>query len=296
MKIAPVSAGSPENGVASRLNISPNGVEWLTVPAWGSQDWLWHGFSTRRGGVTSAYLFGLESAEGGLDELNLGFTAADTPENVRENRQRFVEAITGSRKTPLETVRQVHSSLSVVLPGDRATASGAVSEADGIITAEPGLLLGIQTADCIPVLVADPVKRAVGAFHAGWRGTVERIVESGIARMRAEFGSDPADMMAAIGPGIGPCCYTVGAEVRTQFATRFSYADELFIRREEDLRLNLMEANRRQLLAAGLAENAIAMVGGCTGCQQELFFSHRTSGGHAGRMMAGIGIRPRLTP
>src|SRR6185437_9538717 len=99
---------------------------------------------------------------------------------------------------------------------------------DGLMASEPGLLLCIQTADCIPVLIADRKNRAVAAFHAGWRGTLGRIVENGVGRMRLEFGSRPEDMIAAIGPGIGQCCYAIGEEVRQQFESQFAYASELF--------------------------------------------------------------------
>jgi polyphenol oxidase len=276
---------------------APNGVGLLTVPAWSSFEWLWHGFSTRRGGVSRVYLPGSvgEEVEG---ELNLGFTASDSRENVLENRSRLVEAVAGSRSVPCVTARQVHSCQSVAVDELLAeTASAALAhttyaqDVDGLMTRQPGILIGIQTADCIPVLVADPARRTVAAFHAGWRGTVARIVELGVAQMAQEFGSDPASMIAAIGPGIGSCCYTVGAEVQERFADNFSYAEELFLCGEGDLRLNLTEANRRQLLAAGLAADAIVSVGGCTSCQPELFYSHRASGGHAGRMMAVIGVR-----
>jgi YfiH family protein len=187
-----------------------------------------------------------------------------------------------------------------------------------LFTDEPGVLLGVQTADCIPVLVADRKRRAVGAFHAGWRGTVKRIVEEGVGRMRLEFGSRPEDLIAAIGPGVGLCCYAIGEEVVSEFESQFSYAADLFrevydsdpVRMKypmlfltqcspghsplgPSLHLDLIEANRRQLLAAGLRARAIQVVGGCTNCQQELFFSHRGSKGHAGRMMAVIGIRPK---
>jgi polyphenol oxidase len=166
--------------------------------------------------------------------------------------------------------------------------------------------------------VADRKRRVVAAFHAGWRGTVQRIVEAGVGRMRFEFGCQPEDMVAAIGPGIGPCCFAVGEEVLSSFESQFTYARELFcdvydsdaIRKKypmlfltqcapghspigPSLHLNLAEANRRQLLAAGLNPRSIQMVGGCTSCQRELFFSHRGSQGHAGRMMSVIGIRPR---
>jgi len=260
------------------LKIAP-----LTVPEWAGMDWLWHGFSTRAGGVSTAYF----RADLACGELNLGFTAVDSAENVHENRRRFVERITGASETQLVAVRQVHSHLSV-----EVGSSGweMTPEADGMMTRKPGVLLGIQTADCIPVLVVDPVLRAVAGFHAGWRGTVERIVESGVRRMREEFGSEPGMLLAAIGPGIGPCCYAVGAEVVERFEERFAYAADLFTKDGNAIQLDLIEANRRQLLDAGLGAESISIVGGCTSCHPELYFSHRASGGHAGRMMAVVGI------
>jgi polyphenol oxidase len=119
-----------------------------------------------------------------------------------------------------------------------------------------------------------------------------RLVEHGVAQMTAEFGSDPTQLVAAVGPGIGVCCYTVGGEVEAQFEAQFGYGAELFLKGSETSRLDLIEANRRQLLAAGIAEDAVSVVGGCTSCQAWYFYSHRASGGHAGRMMASIGIRP----
>jgi YfiH family protein len=289
---------------------APNGVQWLSVPAWQKMPWLWHGFSTRNGGVSRAYC--PDDAPG---ELNLGFTASDSREAVERNRRLLAEAVTGDAATPLVTLRQIHSGMLVrATPGDAARERPM--KADGLMTDEPGLLLGIQTADCIPVLVADRKRHAVAAFHAGWRGTVKRIVETGIGRMRLEFGSRPEDLVAAIGPGIGACCYAVGEEMLSAFESQFAYARELFhevystdaVRMKypmlfltqrapghspigPSLHLDLVEANRRQLLAAGLKPGSIKVVGGCTSCQRELFFSHRASQGHAGRMLAVIGIR-----
>ena len=284
-----------------------NGVEWVSVPGWEKMSWLWHGFSTRRGGVSRAYC-----AEDAAGELNLGFTPEDTRENVLRNRELLAEAISGSASTRLVTIRQIHSSVLVIAGrGGEGPCRG-----DGVMTDEPGLLLGVQTADCIPVLVADRKRKAVAAFHAGWRGTVKRIVETGIGRMRIEFGSRPEDLVAAIGPGIGPCCYAVGDEVLSEFESQFIYSSDLFrevydtdpVRTKypmlfltqrapghspigPSLHLNLMEANRRQLLAAGLKPGSIQMVGGCTSCQSEMFFSHRASRGRSGRMLSVIGIR-----
>ncbi|MGP8175861.1 MAG: peptidoglycan editing factor PgeF [Terracidiphilus sp.] len=292
--------------------VAPNGVQWLAVPGWEKNRWLWHGFSTRKGGSSRAWC-----AEGAPGELNLGFTAADSREAVARNRRLLAEAVTEDPATPLVTLRQIHSSRVVL-----ASAADATRErpwkADGLMTGEPGLLLGVQTADCIPVLVADRKRRAVAAFHAGWRGTAKRIVETGIGRMRLEFDSKPEDLIAAIGPGIGACCYAVGEETLSEFESQFAYGRELFrevydsdaVRTKypmlfltqrapghseigPSLHLDLIEANRRQLLAAGIKPRSIQIVGGCTSCQPELFFSHRASRGHAGRMLSVIGIRPR---
>ncbi|MGA8729011.1 MAG: peptidoglycan editing factor PgeF [Terracidiphilus sp.] len=292
--------------------VAPNGVEWLPVPGWEKMPWLWCGFSTRKGGGSRAYC-----AEDAAGELNLGFTAEDSRETVAVNRRLLAEAITGDAATRLVTLRQIHSNL-VTRVGTADALRERPWKGDGLMTAEPGLLLGIQTADCIPVLVADRKNNAVAAFHAGWRGTVKRIVESGVGRMRIEFGSKPEDLVAAIGPGVGACCYAVGEEVLSSFESQFTYARELFrevydadpVRTKypmlfltqrapghspigPSLHLDLVEANRRQLIDAGLKASAIRVVGGCTNCQTELFFSHRASQGHAGRMLSVIGVRLR---
>jgi len=256
-----------------------NGVEFVHVPGWEKLPWLWHGFSTRVGGVSSAY---------GHDDLNLGLTADDTRENVTRNRELLAEAVTGAAGTPIATVRQVHSDV-VALATE--VAPGPVCEGDGLITDRTGLLVGVLTADCTPVLVADTKRKVVAAFHAGWRGTVKRIVENGIGRMQLELGSQPKDLVAAIGPGIGPCCYEVDEEVFSEFGSQFGYARDLFYEVGARMHLDVAEANRRQLLDAGLGTGNIEMVGGCTKCQPGLFFSHRGENGRAGRMLNVIGVR-----
>jgi polyphenol oxidase len=291
--------------------VANNGARLFQVSAWEGHRWLWNGFSTRQGGVSRAYC--PAGAEG---ELNLGFTSEDPTETVTRNRELLAEAVSGDPKRPVFVVRQFHSNLiHVVRQGN--TQRARPLRADGLITSEPGLLLAIQTADCIPVLVADRKLRVVAAFHAGWRGTLKRIVELGIGRMRLEFGSKPENLLAAIGPGIGACCYVVGEEVLSQFESQFQYARALFcevydsdpVRKKypllfltqrapghsslgPELHLDLVEANRRQLLGAGLCPENIHQVGGCTGCRTDLFFSHRAAQGRAGRMMGVIGIRP----
>ena len=328
--------------------IAANGIAWLPVSEW-DFPWLWAGFSTRRQGRSRAWC-----AEDEPGELNLGLNREEDAEITFANRRLFAEAVTGNPQTPLLTLRQIHSKHLVTIRDqgsgvrdqesavrdqrsgiiDRGSeirdrkapiptaeagigrGSGRPAKGDGLLTRQAGLLLAIQTADCIPVLVADRRIRAVAAFHAGWRGTVNRIVEGGIGRMRLEFGSRPEDLIATIGPGIGACCYAVGEEVLSEFESQFAYAPELFrevydtdpVRQKypmlfltqrapghspigPSMHLDLVEANRRQLLGAGLKPRSIQIVGGCTACQRELFFSHRASHGHAGRMMAVIGMR-----
>jgi polyphenol oxidase len=297
-------------------SIASNGVQLLKITAWESGrqkiPWLWHGFSTRKGGLSRAYC-----ADDAPGELNLGFTASDDREIVTRNRQMLVEAVTGEASTPLVTLRQIHSSV-LVLGASADAGRPSPCKGDGLMTDEPGLLLGVQTADCIPVLVADRKRKVVAAFHAGWRGTVKRIVEAGVGRMRLEFGCRPEDLIAAIGPGVGACCYAVGDEVLSSFESQFTYSDALFhevydtdpVRTRypmlfltqrapghsnigPSLHVDLVEANRRQLMDAGLKRQSIQSTGGCTSCHRELFFSHRASQGHAGRMTSVIGIKPR---
>jgi hypothetical protein len=204
-----------------------------------------------------------------------------------------------------------------------STADGrAVLRGDALMTRQRGLLLGIQTADCVPVLIADTKTRAVAAFHAGWRGTLARIVERGVGTMRLEFGSQPKNLIAAIGPAIGACCYSVGEEVRHEFESQFAYAPELFSEVYDSdpvrdkypmlfltarapghsnigpqIHLDLHEANRRQLLDAGLRAKAITVVGECTACARlrdgrRKYFSHRAEHGFTGRMLSVVGVAP----
>ncbi len=294
----------------------------VRVPGWsdGSKprlSWLIHGFSTRMGGKTRVYRPEAKQAS----DLNLGFTDSDDRAIVTANRKLFLKIASEDKEIlGMVTLRQIHSSLvRRVTSGDvRRKDAPAVLKGDGLMTDEPGVILGIQTADCIPVLVADRRKRAVAAFHAGWRGTLARIVETGIGRMRVEFGSKPEDLIAAIGPAIGHCCYSVGEEVQEGFASQFTYASALFreVYESEPVRekypmlfltarapghseigprvhLDLAEANRRQLLAAGLKNSAISMTGHCTGCHTDRFFSHRMERGFTGRMMSVIGVAGR---
>lgn len=267
------------------------------VASWSSYQWLRHGFSTRQGGVSTVY---------GGNSLNLGWTKDGDPAAVAENRRLFYRAAQGNepagRNLQAVTLRQIHSALVLpirkddgVFEGELQTADGkAVLEGDGVVTDLPGLMLGVQTADCVPVLIADVNKRAVAAIHAGWRGTVARIVEKGIATMQKEYGSRPEDLVAAVGPSIGACCYAVGEEVRSQFGAHFRYADALFTTVGDQMHLDLWQANRRQLTDAGVPAETITVIGECTACAisngERKYFSHRAEHGFTGRMMSVIGV------
>lgn len=268
-----------------------------------------HAFSTRSGGTTRVYRPGLPRTQG---DLNLGFTSHDDRSNVQENRNRLLQSVGGkSSDWKLVTLHQKHTAIVTVLT-DETTVQ---LRGDAVISPLSHRLLAVMTADCIPVLVADPVNNVVAAFHAGWRGTLARIVERGIGTMRMLYNSDPAHLVAAIGPGINACCYAVSEDIQHNFRSQFAYADELFTSVFESdpirdkypllfltarapghspigpqLHLNLVEANRRQLLDAGLAEANIDTASAtCTACNTSRYFSHRAEQGFTGRMMSVIG-------
>lgn len=268
---------------------------------------LVHGFSTRSGGFSAAY---------GGHQLNLGFTASDARSAVARNRLTFLRAATGrSRGIPaFVTLRQIHSGIVHILDRTRKIPERPL-RGDGVITNRRGIVLGIQVADCVPVLVADRQGRAVGAFHAGWRGTAKRIVERGVGAMRAVFGCKPEELNAAIGPCIHACCYAVGDEVIDEFQSQFAYAGDLFsevydrdpIKEKYPLlfltarapghssigpqiHLDLVKANRQQLLDARVPESNIWAAAECTSCRTDLLFSHRAESGYTGRMMALVGL------
>ncbi len=322
-----------EPSARPRILPGPSGL--VRVSALGRFDWLRHGFSARAGGVSQIYRQD-PSGQGELGELNagelnLGWTKEDDPANVVENRRRFLAEAAGSSAATLVTLRQIHSGMIRVVeaddlerPGGLQTADGrAMLRGDGLMADVPGVMLGVQTADCVPVLVADVKRRAVAAFHAGWRGTLKRIVERGIGMMRLRYGSRPEDLLAAVGPAIGPCCYSVGEEVRFEFESQFAYADELFsevydsdpVRDKYPLlfltarapghsnigpqiHLDLWEANRRQLLDAGIPAKRVTVVGECTACavsgDRKKYFSHRGESGFTGRMMSVVGVANRF--
>ena len=279
----------------------------LRTPAgWDRLSWLTAGFSTRLGGVSHAFQGAQDSPERSVavdldGDLNLGFVPADDPAAVMENRRRLLAAAGAETAWQLIVSRQVHGTAIRQLTHANAAAAMLEGrgqwEADGLITRTPGLLLGAAAADCVPILIADPVHRAVGAFHAGWRGTAAGMAAQGLRAMREAFDTRPQDCLAAIGPSIGPCCYEVGEEVHQAFTAGMH--DPPLLQpgaRPGTWQLDLWEANRRQLLRAGLPATALTTLGECTACTREptgrpRYFSHRAEHGLTGRMLGIIGIR-----
>ncbi len=263
--------------------------------------------------------------------LNLGFTESDQRERVEQNRRLFFHQLGGKHFTPA-TVRQIHSAHSFVIARDVAgeltyhmpgievpvPLSANPPAGDGVMTAEPGILLTIRIADCLPVLLVDPQKRLVAAVHAGWRGSLDRVIEKAVGDMRRVFGSDPQNLIAALGPSIRSCCYEVGEEVVEAFHGKFAGAERFFQNIPERpisltdrhtilflsahppghapehvpaARLDLIAVAQNQLASAGVKPANVLVTDYCTACRTDLFFSHRHEGGVTGRQVAAVGIR-----
>jgi purine-nucleoside/S-methyl-5'-thioadenosine phosphorylase / adenosine deaminase len=252
-----------------------------------------------------------------------------------ENRKGFLGALSAGG-FDLAEVHQIHSTLVFrvlrarggklqYLPSGYSLPSRTgrpTPQGDALITNEPGILLSVRSADCVPVLLLDPERRAVAAIHAGWKGMLGCIAEKTVGEMRRLFGSRPAAMFAAIGPSIRACCYEVGEDLAGAFCGRFAEGDRFVREPPEDRRgrdpypppfvsqkppghgtdraprphLDLVAAARYQLRRAGLLSSHIELADFCTSCRADLFFSHRKEGSHTGRLMAVIGIRPRPEP
>ena len=243
--------------------------------------------------------------------LNLGFSEWDERARVEQNRRRFQKAL-GAEGMTLVALSQIHSDIIRVVD----TAPEEPLRGDALVTATRGLLIAVQAADCIPILLADPEHRVVAAIHAGWRGTLKRIAEKTVGRMRMIFGTHPEKIIAAIGPGIGRCCYEVGPEVAKEFGSQFENARDWFdgpydaLASGEDpnplpwltmmppghqppppsVQLDLHAANRSILENAGVAAKNICVSELCTSCRTDLLFSYRREK-TTGRLMAAIGIK-----
>ncbi|MGH9573537.1 MAG: peptidoglycan editing factor PgeF [Candidatus Acidiferrales bacterium] len=291
-----------------------NGLQVLQSPNLARLDWLVHGLSTRSEGVSEMQaVAGRKPAE---KVLNLGFTEWDSREHVLANRETFFRAIGASKMRPI-TLRQIHSDLACgVSSSVQSATSDEPRKGDALFTREPGVLLIVQNADCVPILLADTKRRAIAAIHSGWRGTVQRIAQKTLGRMQMEFGTRPRDVVAAIGPCIAQSCYEVGSDVARQFHAQFADGREWFdgpfdalasgendpnwlpwltMRppghppRPPTVQLDLVAANRAILVEAGIPPANISASGFCTACRLDLFFSYRRER-ITGRMMAAIAI------
>lgn len=240
-----------------------------------------HGFSTRIGGVST----------GIFESLNLGHRRGDEPSNVRENYRRFCAA-TGTDGNSIVMTNQVHGNVvKVVARADVKPdlLAACPFEADGLATNVPGVTLCIFSADCIPILLFDPVKRAVAAAHAGWRGTAAAIAAVAVETMVREFGSDRLDLRAAIGPGIGKCCFETDGDVPAAMASALDGLAEPFMTRTgEKWQVDLKAINAAILERSGLPREHIDVSQDCTCCQHGRFWSHRYTKGERGSQAAVI--------
>jgi len=254
----------------------------------GDSDRVVHAFSTRQGGVSLAP----------YATLNLGASVGDDPTAVEENRRRFFGTF-GVESSQVVRVKQVHGEGVLTVTEDLVSRRGFPGvllderyEYDALVTNLPGLPLVVSTADCLPLLIHDPVRGAVAAVHAGWRSTAKRIAARALGAMATAYGTDPKDCRVAIGPGIRGCCYEVGDEVTKAMAVALpTWEAHAEGTRPNHWRLDLAGVNRALLEAAGVRARRIADVGLCTACRTDLFFSHRAEKARTGRMMNLILLR-----
>jgi YfiH family protein len=244
------------------------------------RDGFANAFSTRAGGV-SAFPEG---------SLNLAGFDQDSAENIRENRRRFFRLLGGV--WTFSGCWQVHGA-EVRVVRDAEAARSEQEHCDAQVTRVAGVLLGVKTADCVPLLLADSRTGACAGVHAGWKGTLTEIVRHALRKMREEFGTEPRDVRAAVGPAARACCYEVGAEVIEAFQAKFTHAAKFFTpTREGHALVDLQRANSEQLVAEGVHGERIHTLPLCTICRPELFFSYRREKklyGRTGRLLSVIG-------
>lgn len=260
--------------------VSKNGVDYLVFKSLEKAPFIRHGFSTRTGGVS----------RGAYRSLNLGFKTGDKEDRVRENISRFALAV-GVDQENLVISDQVHKDrVRVVGKEDRGKGylrPRDFSQIDGLVTNIVGLGLMTIYADCVPIYFLDPVQRAIGLSHAGWRGTRLKIGQKTVETMVGQYGSRPEDMVALIGPSIGSCCYEVDRGLVEEFNKNFTDSQTfIFPYGASKYKLDLWEANRLVLREAGLLDSNIKISNLCTSCNLDLFYSHRREKGNTGRMAA----------
>ncbi|MGV8057226.1 MAG: peptidoglycan editing factor PgeF [Smithellaceae bacterium] len=253
-----------------------NSLPYLQAAVFEECEFLIHAFCTRQGGAS----------EEEYASLNMSFREGDEEFRVLQNWSKLAEAFA----IPLEqflVLNQVHGDgIFVIEPHGSYFTSRAELDYDAIVTNRPGLAICIKTADCVPVFIADRVKKVIAVVHSGWKGTALAICAKVIGLMQNQYACLPRDILAAIGPSIGPCCYEVDSVAADAFATQKGNESFLFPKKTKNKwMLDLPEANRRQIINCGIPEENIETSGFCTSCNQDLFFSHRASGGVTGRQI-----------
>lgn len=262
-------------------------VCFLTFPALEAYEEIIHGFSTRIGGVS----------ENEFSQMNLSFSRGDVRENVLENYRRIAAAI-GFDDTHIVCSDQTHT-VNVREVTQEDLGKGYIrprdyTDVDGLVTNTPGVVLATFYADCVPLYFVDPVHHAVGLSHSGWRGTVGDIAGVTVRLMQEKYGTEPLDIVAAIGPSICQSCYEVSEDVIDQFKEAYdgSLWERLFYAKENGkYQLNLWEACRQNMLRAGIAKEHISVTDICTCCNPDILFSHRASCGKRGNLAAFLGLR-----
>lgn len=257
------------------------GVPFLSYPMFEKTGIVNHAFTTRLGGVS----------EGNCATMNISTTRGDAPEAIAENKKRLAAAI-GVGVEDMTFTHQTHTvNVAVVCEEDRGK---QFMETDGMITNVPGICLVTFYADCVPLYFVDPVKKAIGLSHSGWRGTVNKMGKVTVEKMTEIYGSDPKDILAAIGPSICQDCYEVSEDVIDVFREKFDERlhSELFYRKENGkYQLNLWKANEKVFLEAGILKEHIAVTNVCTHCNPEILFSHRTTGNARGNLSALLALK-----
>lgn len=257
------------------------GVPLLTYPLLEKTEFVTHGFTTRMGGVSEGY----------CSTMNISTTRGDAPEAVEENRKRLARAL-GVKVEDFTYTHQTHTTnVAVVREEDRGK---RFMETDGMVTNVPGICLVTFYADCVPLYFVDPVHKAIGLSHSGWRGTAGRMGQVTLEKMKEVYGTRPEDIYAAIGPSICQDCYEVSGDVIEEFQKSFkkSVCPQLFYKKENGkYQLNLWRANQLVLTEAGVAEQKIAVTNLCTHCNPEILFSHRSTGVKRGNLSALLAIK-----
>ena len=257
------------------------GVPYLAYPLVEETGIVTHGFSTRLGGVST----------GNCATMNISTTRGDAPEAVEENRRRIAAAI-GVKPEDMTFTHQTHTTnVAVVEEKDRGT---RFMETDGMVTNVPGICLVTFYADCVPLYFVDPVHRAIGLTHSGWRGTVGRIGRITVEKMAENYGTDPKDVIAAIGPSICQDCYEVSEDVICRFREYFPeecWPDLFYNKGDGKYQLDLWKANEHVLAEAGILKEHIATTNVCTHCNPDILFSHRATGERRGNLSAFLALK-----